>query len=370
MDLSPATITHILQPMVFQNILKERPPEDYPDQALYHASITDQKIRRKITVTPNPDYGYVLSLDFTGKQIQFRKIDFGLQLEANFMMSIEMLQNGELIESITKTVNLIRREDPRLMLALGVTILGKIDASGSQVLASLKLPFLVGKDLAGELSRLTKVPVILTNAANSLSIHERFAGKARQIEDFFSLHINEGAGMGIFTHGQLYEGHGPQASSSGHWIIDPQGPQVAGCPRGSFESYVSQVAIAGKLREAGYKLQDHEAYRLLENEIAKSESGPVASIMDMICGTTAWLCTNLMQIFAPQRVFISGPLAELGEPFLSRTQKRIQELALPQQAESLARSVELSGDWKRSMAIGTAQQVIAAHLASISRHSH
>ena len=370
MNLSPASITHILQPMVFHGILKERPPEDYPDQALHLAAVTDQKIRRKITVTPNPEYGYVLALDFTGKQIQFRKIDFSLTLEPNFMMSIEMVQSTDLIDLIAQTVRLIRHEDTRQLLALGLTVVGRVDASGSQLTESTKLNFLVGKDLAGDISRSTQVPVILTNAANALSIHERFAGKARLLEDFFSLHINDGAGMGIFTHGQLYEGHGSQAGASGHWIVDPAGPEIEGCPRGSFESYVSHVAIAGKLREAGYKLQDHEAYRVLESEIAKRESGPAVSIMDMICGTTAWLCTNLMQIFAPQKVFISGPLAELGEPFLSRTQKRIHELAMPQQADDMARSIELSSDWKRSMAIGTAQQVIAAHLASISRRSH
>lgn len=361
MDLSPATMTHLLQPMVYHGILKERPPEEYPDRSLQNAVIKDLKIRRKITVTPNPEYGYVLTLDFTGKQVQFRKIDFSLSLEPNFIVNMEIQLNGDLVDAILQTVKMVRREDPRMLLALGLTVVGQDSA---------KLPSLVGKDLAGELSRATKLPVILTNAANALSIHERFAGKARLIEDFFSLHINDGAGMGIFTHGQLYEGHGNKMGGSGHWIVDPSGPQIDGCPRGSFESYVSQAAIAGKLRDAGYKLQDHEAYKLLESEISKRDPSPASSIMDMICGTTAWLCTNLMQIFSPQRVFISGPLAELGEPFLSRTQRKMQELAMPQQAENMARSIELSNDWKRSMAIGTAQQVIAAHLASMSRHSH
>ena len=59
--LSPASITHLLQPLVYHGVLKERPPEEYPEDLLEDDADDGRKRRRKITVTPNHQFGYVLT---------------------------------------------------------------------------------------------------------------------------------------------------------------------------------------------------------------------------------------------------------------------------------------------------------------------
>ena len=369
--LSPASITHLLQPLVYHGILKERPPEEYPEDLLDDDGDDGRKRRRKITVTPNQQYGYVISGEVTDNIIHFRKIDFALNFDETFQKSIELDVAGNFTEQIVQTIRQIKKDDPRKLLAIGFTVAGRVDHDTQRLILSTTLGYLRDKDFASELRKQIGVPTILFNDANALSLFERYAGKARNTEHFFSLFMNEGVGIGIFANGHLYEGFKDQAGETGHWIIDPKGPDMNGIPRGSLEAYVSQAAIANQLRQAGFSLEDHEAYRVLYAELVRNptlpRTGPsrialVTPILDSICDRISQLCTNLLHVFSPEKIFVYGPMADVGDIFLSRVREGIRKLTLPQRAQALAASIELSDDWRRSMAMGAAKRAIDAYI--------
>src|SRR5262245_25399877 len=108
--LSPASITHLLQPLVYHGVLKERPPEEYPEDLLEDDADDGRKRRRKITVTPNHQFGYVLTGEVADGIVHFRKIDFALSLDETFHKSIQIETSGNFTDQIAQTIKQIKKD--------------------------------------------------------------------------------------------------------------------------------------------------------------------------------------------------------------------------------------------------------------------
>jgi len=364
LELSPASITHLLQPLVRHGILEEKPPEDYPEEALSNPFDEGQRRRRKITVYPNANLGYLITIEFTNSSVILRKVRFDLQLDKEADYQINLNRNADIVRTLSSAIQDMRDRDNRNLLGIGLTVSGLLDAEGTTVLQSNYQAFLSGLNLKEDLEKACSCPVVLCNDANALAVFERYTGKARNINNFFSLCINEGVGIGIFANGHLYEGYMNRAGESGHWIIDPQGIQAPNLPRGSFEAYVSQNAIYQQLKDAGFKINESQAYSTLHYELAVNHHPSVKAhkVLDTVCEKTALLCANLINIFAPEKIFIYGPLADLGDTFLSRVRGGIRSFTSSLKKQSYAEIVELSDQWKYAMCIGTAKCVIDTYL--------
>lgn len=363
MELSPASITHLLQPLVTRGILDELPPEAYSDSLLQEQQRKGLRRRRKITVYPDRKLGYILSAEATPDSLILRKVLFDLSTDP-FELEFKIAGRSNLVDALYHTIGEIQLNDPRRLLAVGVTISGLKSADGKMVAQSTYQGWLEKVSLVEHLGQKLDVPVVLVNDANALAVYERFVGKAKQVDHFFNLYINQGVGLGMFTNGRLYDGYLHQAGEPGHWIMDPQGAEQPGLPRGSFQTYVSEQAIHSRLVAAGYQIKREETYpTLLAELLTKGDSSPaIMQILDEIAGKTALLCSNLMNIFAPRKIYIYGPLAELGDLFLSRVRTGIGLHTASLRKDGISDAVELSTDWRHAMKLGTAKFAMDAYL--------
>ncbi len=351
-ELSPASITQFLKPCINSGQLSTLSAEDFPVNREIGYSGTGRK-RRKATVYPNPDYGYFLCIETGVDKLWFRKIDFTLHCIPEEALCIPIGSNSDFISTVTDTILQILSSEARRLLAVGLTVSGRRDPD-TGILSFSHYPLLPrGMDAAAQISLRTGVPCIMENDANALALFERFSGKARRSEHFMCLYINEGVGIGIFANGRLYEGWQNQAGESGHWILDPAGPRIAGIPQGSFESYVSAPALQRQLAAAGIIANESEAWTALS-----VHSSRLGAIEKSIIGRTALLCVNLFHIFAPEHIFIYGPLAAQSPDLQGQLMQEALLLAGPERSGNFETVLVTRVDWQTAMALGSAKTAL------------
>jgi len=333
--------------------------EDFPANREIGTS-GDGRKRRKATVFPNPDYGYFLSIETCSEKLIFRKIDFSLRGIPEEPVCVPIGQNEDFIGVVSDAIRHIAKTDARRLLAAGLTLSGRRDPD-TGLLSFSHDPLLPrGLDTTSRIASRIGLPCIMENDANALALFERFSGSARRSEHFMCLYINEGVGIGIFANGRLYEGWQNQAGESGHWIIDPQGPKIGDIPQGSFEAYVSAPALQQQLAAIGIHTSEKEVWSTLAAQLTAAErhSPALASIQELIIRQTALLCVNLFHIFAPEHIFIYGPLAGQSLGLQGALIREAALLTSPDRSEFLPAILIPRPDWETAMALGTAKSAL------------
>ncbi|KGE71552.1 ROK family transcriptional regulator [Spirochaeta lutea] len=369
-QLSPASITQILRPLLNDGVLEERTPQDYPEDILAQETKEGKRRRRKITFYPKHSLGYLLSGEFIGSRLIFRKSDFSLNLEEGFFMEISLDTRADFLDQISRTIRDIQRKDPRRLLALGFTVSGRVDLDTHRLIFSNNQPFLLDIDIAGELRNRLSLPTVVVNDSHAISTAERFCGQARYLDHFLSLFIEEGVGLGIFVNGTAYQGFQNLAGEPGNLIMVPQGKQKSGSPRGSVEAYISREALfselqtlrpdstakpAGSTPSTGDLPWTQEyAYELLTHLVAQKL--PAAqSILEGMADKTALLCANLLTLLAPEALFITGPLGEMGPAFHTMVTQSLKPYTVPGLYDFYRKRIRFSSAYKQNMALGTAK---------------
>ena len=375
LDLSPASITQILRPLLAAGILRELDPTNYREERLY-SSGTGIKKRRKITLTPDRSKGYALTGYFKDLTLSFRKTSFDLSLDRGFEQKITLDPSGHIPDQIGSAIRDIGAKDPRSLLGIGFTVSGRVDYQTGRILYSTNLPYLLDLDLAGELGKSMGVPVVILNDSHALSVGERFTGAAREMEHFFTLFIDEGVGLGIFIGGRPYQGFEHLAGEAGQLILVPQGREHRGVVDGAFEAYVGQDAIWDQLTRLdlppAYAQRisrgPGQAYPLLLDLVRENDARALG-ILDDLGEKLGLLCTNLGLLFSPQVSFITGPPAAFGALLLERVRAAVRNYGPVGMRESLAERISLRSDYLQRMALGTAKAAFEAYLNDLDQRS-
>jgi predicted NBD/HSP70 family sugar kinase len=364
-QLSPASITQILRPLIDDGLLEERDPQDYPEQILRADAKRGVRRRRKITFFPRREFGYLLAGEFIGTKLIFRKTDFALNLEEGFFMEISLDTTGDFLDQISRTIRDIQRKDDRRLLGVGFTVSGRVDLQTHRLVFSNNQPFLLKVDIAGEIKKRLGLATVVVNDSYAISTAERFCGQAKHLDHFLSLFIEEGVGLGIFVNGASYQGYQNLAGEPGNLIMVPGGRVHKGTPKGSVEAYISRKVLFNQLKEVKSIKVNHRctedipfepefAFQLLTC-LLKHNPGQATEILLDVADKTALLCANLLTLLAPEALFISGPLADLGLPLINGVKKSLEDYTPPDLHEFYSRRIRVSGNYKQNMAIGTAK---------------
>ena len=100
-------------------------------------------------------------------------------------------------------------------------------------------------------SRRSAIPVLVDNDVNTLATAERLYGRGRDVEDFITLTLGRGVGLGIVANGDIYHGHGGGAGEFGHVTAVVDGPVCSCGKRGCLEAVVGDPALVATARERG-----------------------------------------------------------------------------------------------------------------------
>ena len=267
----------------------------------------------------------VLAIDIGGTSMKGALVDRQGHLSSRFVVPVVAGEEQEsaldrLIASAKEYLQSLSEGDRVIGIGCGVpgginTFTGVCDYASN--LGWKNLP--VARILSDKLS----LPCKIDNDANAAMLGEIQFGQEKAYRNAILLTLGTGIGGGIFVNGQLYVGNEGKGAEIGHMVI------VAGgipCPcgrKGCFETYASATALT---REAKKAIEAHPESLMAEEvrkgvkidaalpfECAKKGDEVAQQVVDQYIEYLGVGCLNLIDIFRPEVIVLSGGVSKQGE---------------------------------------------------------
>ncbi|BCL77683.1 xylose repressor protein [Ktedonobacteria bacterium brp13] len=212
---------------------------------------------RKATLLDlRPEGGFALGLMVRG----FESIGVVVDLRGDVVFSLHWdrslkHRSAQAIEQIVEMTNDLLSQsgvDKDLVIGLGCALSGYIDAKSGICVDSWNLDW-HNIELAEPLSQRLGLPVMIDNDVSCITTYEKLFGWGSSYEDFFTVVLGRGVGLGLVFNGAVYRGATGGAGEFGHMIAVPGGRCCECGKRGCLEEYVSFRGIIANYYERNYK---------------------------------------------------------------------------------------------------------------------
>ena len=217
---------------------------------------------------------------------------------------------------------------------VGVGCPGTVDDASGIVRFAANLNF-VNFDLRSALRAHAALPIHLGNDANAAALGEALFGCGRGAESTIVVTLGTGVGGGVVLGGKLLTGYTGAASEIGHMVIAENGEECTCGSRGCFEAYSSATAL---IRDTKRTMAAHPESLL--HAIAAEQGGvdgrtaflakergdeAGAQVVEDYIEHLACGLTNLVNIFFPEVLALSGGVANQGDALLLPLRERVRE---------------------------------------------
>ena len=219
---------------------------------------------------------------------------------------------------------------------VGVGCPGTVDDASGIVRFAANLNF-VNFDLRSALRAHTALPIHLGNDANAAALGEALFGCGRGAESTIVVTLGTGVGGGVVLDGKMLTGYTGAASELGHMVIRAGGEECTCGRRGCFEAYASATAL---IRETKRAMAAHPESRM---HAAAEENGAVdgrtafiaaqrgdaaaQAVVDRYLDDLACGVANIVNIFFPEVIALSGGVANQGDTLLVPLRERVRALS-------------------------------------------
>ncbi|PID50395.1 MAG: hypothetical protein CR991_01735 [Proteobacteria bacterium] len=243
--LSPATVSSITSDLLAQAILLSS-----EDSATQH-----RRGRPRITLYPNPDMGYIvvialamnsiyISLENYAGQVLRREKHFFPSRQASLEEFLDTLIGliKEVLSTTGSTGTKTSQQQSPSLRYISVAVQGTVIENGQVWLSSPMMPHRhvpLGRILSEHFS----VPVMLCNDCNRAAEALHWLYPEQFGENFATISLTQGIGMGLVLHGQTFVGVSSSAGEFGHMCYQPGGARCRCGQLGCIEAYAGDYAI-------------------------------------------------------------------------------------------------------------------------------
>jgi glucokinase-like ROK family protein len=320
-SLSPATVTSISAKLISQDLVLEKSPGDSSGG------------RPPILLIINPQGGYVVGIKLTETQAVCALTDLEASVIAKSSMPLSGHDPAQVVDDLARMVVTFIRErkiSKKQLLGVGIGLAGIVDAENgilrqSPIYGWENVPL---RDmLQGELN----VPVYLENDVNTLTLTERWFGHGQGVDNFLTVTVGRGVGLGIVANGEFYRGQNGGAGELGHITIDPDGPLCACGKRGCLETYVGDPGLIRAAQESAMRGELSASIHSMDEllELARKGDPAVLQIFSRAGRILGLGIANLISLFNPKKIIISGEGTRAGDFLFVPMQAAIQQNTMP-----------------------------------------
>jgi predicted NBD/HSP70 family sugar kinase len=212
--------------------------------------------------------------------------------------------------------------------------------------------------------------VLVDNDAIAAAIGERWAGKARGVDNFAYIYNGWGLGAGLFVDGHVFRGATGTAGEIGHIPLDPNGPECPCGNRGCLTRYclpkeiistVDKRLRAGEVSSlSGVRLDGGQISDLAVVHAAALSGDRVANeALSLPAKMLSKAVVGLVNLLDLQMVVLGGKtLGHAGRIYIKEVDESLRERILYRDRRQVR--VELSGAGQHAGAIGAASLVLHA----------
>ncbi|MBU1335355.1 MAG: ROK family transcriptional regulator [Alphaproteobacteria bacterium] len=344
-DLSATTVSAITAALLDDGLITVRHEGDIRSQTL--------RGRPRVMLALNPQAAWVVGAKLAANRIVFVATNFQGDVLASLTLPVRVDRlPAEVIADLVEDG--VRRcvLDAGLVLGqiktIALSLPGIVEHGTGKVLAS---GILRDPDVSLKQAIATRMGIdtIIESDANAISMAQHWFGRARDLDDFVLVAVEETLGLGVMHGGQLFRGAHGLSLTLGDMIMGAGGDNAV-----KLADLASQQVI---LQSSQSDQQIGEAVRLGQG------MAPVRRLVDAgdegLCLAAARAgaalgiaIANLVALFAPPRVILVGSTLALGEHLLAPLRAAFAN-AIPAPLTTLAEIViDESGDelWARGAA--------------------
>jgi predicted NBD/HSP70 family sugar kinase len=206
----------------------------------------------------------------------------------------------DLAEILRGWIDSLESGPPLLGIGLGVS--GVFDVRTG----TLDSPILGwrGVPLARELEEALGMPVVVDNDVNTLAVAERLYGRGLATENFLTVTIGRGVGLGIVAGGDIYRGFRGGAGEFGHVCVEEEGQLCTCGKRGCLETVIGDPALVAAAR-ARRVIGPRQGIERLREAAAEGDL-QARQIYRHAGETLGRSLADLVNVLSPELVLISG----------------------------------------------------------------
>lgn len=319
--LSPATVTSISAKLISQDLVLEKSAGDSSGG------------RPPILLVINPKGGYVVGIKLTETHAVCALTDLEAMIIAKSSMQLSGHEPVQVVEDLARMVLSFIREQKiakKQLLGVGVGLAGIIDAEDG----ILRQSPIYGWDnvpLRSMFQSKLHIPVYIENDVNTLTLTERWFGHGQGVDNFLTVTVGRGVGLGIVANGQFYRGQNGGAGEFGHITINPQGPLCACGKHGCLEAYVGDPGLIRSAQEAAAQGELSTTVQNLDELLALAQAGNIVAIriFEQAGRILGLGIANLVNLFNPKKIIISGEGTREGDFLFIPMKESIQQNTMP-----------------------------------------
>jgi predicted NBD/HSP70 family sugar kinase len=342
--LSAATITGITAELIENGLVLEKEEGD------------SRGGRKPILLALNPHGGFVIGLKLAEDHITGALTDLEATVITKHTVPLNNPDLEDAVDTVVELVKSLQQEESigeKNFLGVGVGLAGIIDANRGVLRYS---PIFGWRNisLADILQERLHVPVYIDNDVNTLTISELWFGMGQGIDNFLTVTVGRGVGLGIVVNGQILLGASGGAGEFGHTVIEPDGPVCDCGKRGCLETFASDPALmrmAGEALARGkLRVEVDDVRQLLEmaeygDQVARDI---YAQAGEMLGRGVA----NLINLFNPELIIISGEGIRAIDWLFPSMRESVKNHVLPDLAEDTRIEIDVWDDdaWARGAA--------------------
>ncbi len=279
-----------------------------------------------------------LGIDIGGTSIKFGVLKDNSVIFKTQIPTISCDSAREMIDYIASTASALI--DQYAVTKVGVGVPGCIRY---RKVTSVNLPF-NETPLSELLSKKLNMNVKVENDANCAALGEARLGEGKDYRNQIMITIGTGLGGGIIIKNKIYHGKG-DAGEIGHIIVEKDGIPCGCGQNGCIEKYASSSALCQNARKVAEENTSSVLYKLYVDN-GRSMTGkvifkaieaqcPIANdVFDLFCSYLAIAITNLIRIFSPDLIVLSGGITSESDLLLKSLSEKVH-LSVPIKISSL-----------------------------------
>jgi len=312
---SRASVTNITARLIDANLVYEKETKD-----------SNQRGRKRVMLALNPDAAYVAGVKVSAYMISCAVTDMQADIRSSVDMPVQTSNKpvewvADLIES--GILQCIKQAGltPEMISGIGTGIPGLIDRKKGINHWTL----FYQKDnipLRELVQSRFDMPVWVENDANTVALAHQWFGHGRGIDNFLTVTIEDGVGMGIVVNGQLCSGEKGMAGEFGHVVMKPGGNPCRCGKKGCLESYVSNFSV---ISQAATVLGKDRTLLKYDEVVGAAKSGnkEIIQIFEQAGTILGAGISGLIQVFSPRRIIFSGRGVGAGDLLFQPMEKRL-----------------------------------------------
>lgn len=331
--LSWAAVSTISTDLISKNILEESLPRDR--LAGRNPSYLDFSPMKNLTI----------GMELNAEGLTVLLLDLRCAVIDSRVETLRSLERDDVLAQMLGTVDAIltaNRLNSRELLGIGIAVQGSVDRSGAVSLYNSFFRNWVNVPLKQICEERFGVEVCIMHDPVCIVLAERWR-RMLNTEDFALLRLSFGIGMGYIANGAPIHGSNGAAGELGHMILNPNGPLCSCGNRGCMESYCSIRGLTHRILDAAAQgkltLPDSlpdggessvEYMKQLVSWAADSAQAGNDLLLTLFREAGEYLglgIANIVSLFNPSKVILTGDLLQYQELFLPQTQQTARQAA-------------------------------------------